>query len=363
MSRLIGLAAALLPPHIRDRYREQWLADLRDAKEAGIRGSEIVVGAFVFGATINRAAPEISGMPLEIFALRKARWGVAFLASSLILAFSFYTHAGTFFANFWNSTGLLLVVLNGLSYAIAAGMIVAFLLGIANLVSAIVRTRNRLAQVAILLLLAGVGTITVGGLGSMNFALLGLGIVLVMASGGVAIAVLTSIRLAPSSPRAARSELRAGVVGTAALLALVAVGTVDLLVWNPLAMVPGLVLDEIYAGIGAGLTGDLVFIVVWTVFWGVLAFAPIVLTRPRFARLGAHTIVVATLVLAGAAIFFKFWAGFGIGMDIADGFGVSGGDASILAGLLDLAGTLALVAAVLLTVPPRRAVAAHWAAV
>ena len=363
MSRLIGLAAALLPHYIRERYREQWLADLRDAKEAGIHPSEIVIGALVFGATINRAAPEISGVPLETFALRKARWGVAFLASALILAFSFYTHAGTFFANFWNSTGPLLIVLNGLSYAIAAGMIAAFLLGLVNLVSAIVRTRNRLAQLAILLLLAGVGAMTVGGLGSMDFGLLAVGIVLVMASGGVAIAVLTSIRLAPSSPRPARSELPAGVLGTVALLALVTVGAVDLLVWNPLAMVPGLSLAEVYAGIGAGLTGDLVFIMVWTVFWGALAFTPMVLTRPRFARFGAHTIVVATLVLAGAAIFFKFWAGFGIGMDIADGFAVSGGDASIVAGLLDLIGTLALVAAVLLTVPPRRLVAAQWAAV
>ena len=354
MSRLIRVAAALLPPYIRDRYREQWLADLRDAPAVGIHSSEIIVGAFVFGATINRAAPEISGMPLETFALRKARWGVAYLASAMILAFSFYTHAGTFFAGFWQATGVLLIVLNGLSLAIAVGMLVALVLGVAHLVSALVRTRNRLAQVAILLLLVGVGVTTVGWLGSMNLGLVALGVVLILASGGVAIAVLTSVRFVPSTPRPERSRLRSGLVGTAALLALVVLGTVDMLVWNPLAMVPGAALDEIYAGIGAGLTGDLVFIIVWAVFWGALGFTPIVLTRPRFVRLGAHAIVVVTLVLAGAAIFFKFWAGFGIGMDIADGFAVSGGNASIVAGLLDLVATLALVSVVLLTVPPRR---------
>jgi len=361
MSRIIGVAAALLPPYIRDRYREQWLADLRDASEAGIRSSEIIVGAFVFGATINRAAPEISGVPLETFALRKARWGVAYLASALIFAFSFYAHAGTFFANYWDSSSVVLMLLNGLSHAIAVGMLGAFVVGIAQLVSALVRTRNRLAQVAILLLLAGVGVTTVGWLGSRDFGLMAIGVVLVLASGGVAIAVLSSIRFIPAVPRPTHHRRRSGFVGTVALLGIVALGTVDMLVWNPLAMVPGTTLDVIYEGIGPALTGDLVFIIVWTVFWGVLAFAPIVLTRPRFARFGARAIVVATLVLGGSAIFFKFWAGFGIGMDIADGFAVSGGNASIAAGLLDLVGTLALVAAVLLTVPPRRLLSAEWA--
>jgi hypothetical protein len=360
MSRLIGLAAALLPPYIRERYREQWLADLRDVKEAGIRGSEIVVGAFVFGATINRAAPEISGVPLETFALRKARWGVGFLASAVILAFSFYTHAGTFFANHWDSSGVLLVLLNGLSLSIAIGMLVAFVAGIAHLVSALVRSRNRLAQLSLLLLLAGAASIA-GFLGASDFSFVLLGAVLFFASGIVAIIVLTNIRPTAKPARPPGNRRRSGILGTIALLMLVALGTVDLLVWNPLAMVPGRSLDEIYAGIGAGLTGDLVFIIVWTVFWGVLAFAPIVLTRLRFARFGARAIMVATLVLGGSAIFFKFWAGFGIGMDIADGFAVSGGNASIAAGLLDLVGTLALVAAVLLTVPPRRLLSAEWA--
>lgn len=366
MSRLIRAAAAVLPPHIRDRYREQWLADLRDAPAAGIRSSEIIVGAFVFGATINRAAPEISGVPLETFALRKARWGVAFLASSLIFAFSFYTHGGSFFANFGDTSNSVFVLLNSLSYGIALGMLGAFLLGIGNLVSALVRTRNRLAQLSIVLLLAGVGT-TAGFLGAADYTLVLIGIVLILASGGAALFVVTSMRFAPPPVRVERRRLLSGLIGTAILLVIVALGTADLLVWNPLAMVPGRSLADIYTGIGPGLTGDLVYIVGWAVVWGVLAWTPIVLTRPRASvaanLVGAHTITVATLLLAGATIFFKFWAGFGIGMDIADGFGVSGGDASITAGLLDLLGTLALVGAVLLTVPPRRRVAAQWAAV
>jgi hypothetical protein len=47
-ARLVSVAAATLPALTRARYREQWMADLRDADEAGVQRSGIVLGAFSF---------------------------------------------------------------------------------------------------------------------------------------------------------------------------------------------------------------------------------------------------------------------------------------------------------------------------
>lgn len=49
-------AALAVPPYQRARYREQWLADLRDAGEVGVPRRQIVVGAFAFaGGSLTRS--------------------------------------------------------------------------------------------------------------------------------------------------------------------------------------------------------------------------------------------------------------------------------------------------------------------
>ena len=45
MSMVIRAAARLLPASIRDRYREQWLADARDATEVGLSPASIAFAA------------------------------------------------------------------------------------------------------------------------------------------------------------------------------------------------------------------------------------------------------------------------------------------------------------------------------
>ena len=51
---LIRLAARTLPAAIRDRYREQWLADARDAAEAGLRPASITLAAVSFALAVPR---------------------------------------------------------------------------------------------------------------------------------------------------------------------------------------------------------------------------------------------------------------------------------------------------------------------
>ena len=60
---VVGIAASLLPRAIRDRYREQWLGELRDASEAGVRASDVAIGSLAFAATLERPLPSLSRTP------------------------------------------------------------------------------------------------------------------------------------------------------------------------------------------------------------------------------------------------------------------------------------------------------------
>lgn len=61
-SAVVDFAVRLLPRNLRERYREQWRSDLRDATEAGISQGEIARGALAFAATVARPLPW-SGAP------------------------------------------------------------------------------------------------------------------------------------------------------------------------------------------------------------------------------------------------------------------------------------------------------------
>jgi hypothetical protein len=73
----IRLIARTLPPTIRERHREEWLADAAEAREAGIRPGSIALGAAAFSATLDRSLPEIAGYPRPELARRHARWALA----------------------------------------------------------------------------------------------------------------------------------------------------------------------------------------------------------------------------------------------------------------------------------------------
>lgn len=84
MNRLVLLASALLPRSIRDRYREQWLADLRDAQEAGIPRSHIAWAALAFALAAPRSWPALS---LEPRRARRLAFALAFVGALLGLTY------------------------------------------------------------------------------------------------------------------------------------------------------------------------------------------------------------------------------------------------------------------------------------
>lgn len=80
MNGLIHLAVMLLPASGRERYREQWLADLRDAPEAGVRPASIAWGAVAFALTTPHPWPSLPrlGEPA-----RRVAFGLAFASAAV----------------------------------------------------------------------------------------------------------------------------------------------------------------------------------------------------------------------------------------------------------------------------------------
>ncbi|MGJ8721340.1 MAG: hypothetical protein ACSHW9_05785 [Salinibacterium amurskyense] len=82
---IVRVAASLLPPESRDRYREQWLADLRDAPELGIGTGEIAAGSMAFAMAHGRVLPNL-GSTRGWTVTARARLAVGLSLSVAVLA-------------------------------------------------------------------------------------------------------------------------------------------------------------------------------------------------------------------------------------------------------------------------------------
>lgn len=81
---VVRFAATLLPAPMRDRYREQWLGELRDAEEVGIPRAEIAMAALTFAASLDRPFPRRRYDCAELI-VRRTRLAIAFSLSSALL--------------------------------------------------------------------------------------------------------------------------------------------------------------------------------------------------------------------------------------------------------------------------------------
>jgi len=93
MSIVIRAAARTLPPAMRDRYREQWLADARDARENGLRPASIAVAALTFAATYERPLPS-RPVPSAEQSERRSRLALGLALSAALLSLSQYPRVG-----------------------------------------------------------------------------------------------------------------------------------------------------------------------------------------------------------------------------------------------------------------------------
>lgn len=178
--------------------------------------------------------------------------------------------------------------------------------------------------------------------------------------GGAIVVVRTRRTAHQAAPRSAWLA----VIGTAALaLATVAVGALDLLDWSPRAMAPGYTLDEIWAALPPSeLAAGMAFSIVWIVFWTVatlIYLAGGISMLGRAARPSTRSLASAGLLLVAGAVFFQFFAGFGIGMSISDTLPPFTGGGSDIRAWYAMVGQLSLVASLVLSIAPRPLAAAE----
>ncbi|MCS5725446.1 hypothetical protein N1028_06005 [Herbiconiux sp. CPCC 203407] len=356
---LRGLAR-LLPPLARERYLEEWRADVAGAAEVGLSRGGIVRGAAALSLTIDRDAPAHSGEPRGMRPRRLTRRGFAlFAAASVILVGAYLTGGGIVPEGAAATAGVVaaLEAAGRLAVVLALALVAVGALYLARAARAV---ETRTARATLVAAIVGLAAILVGALVpsapgwllAAGAAALVLGLV-----GGIAVlggsrAILLEPRTAPR-----RHRVVAAGIGVAAVVMLVVIGAIDLLVWNPLAKVPGLDLSTIYSRMeaedGFFFASNAVLVAVWAAVWVIaagIAFAVAAL-RPT-SWFTPRRIAIVMLGIVGGAVFFRFFAGFGFGMSIADTFATSGGDASIVSAVLPYVGQLALAAA---------AVAVGWA--
>lgn len=278
--------------------------------------------------------------------LRRARWAGAFLLAAGVAAIGTFLTTGPF------SPGPAGAVISAVPLVLAA-------IGIGWAVAAaLAPKRPRHRAVSALLAVGVCVALVVLVLGSVLFSgrLGGLFILAVPA----ALIFVAAQSADPGAPvPSIGSRLGIAAAFGALLFAVVMLGFAHVAVWNPLAKVPGLDLDDIYRALDdAGETPMWGFPIAWAVVWSLAAIglpALAVATR-RIAWMSNRRIVVASLLLVGGAALSLWMAGFNHGMSIADTFMTSGGDAAASGPLILALGTAAIIVAIFLAVPPRRAV-------
>lgn len=340
---LTRLVARTLPQRLRARYAEEWLADLERAPELGLSRWTVVAGALSFAVHLDRDDEAVTGISPAVEAMRRARWAAALLSAALILAF------GVFRSTLWGfgpllSGGALVVA----ELAIAVFALLGVLWGIAA--ARIGRSAHGTGRVLAVASNGAAAAITL--LAVAVLPLFGTMVTIAL----LAVALLQGVGEAGSSPTVGlRRQL--GGAGAGLVLAVLAIGVLHNLVWNPLAKLPGMSLDQIYAGMAAAEQPNGVFeISVWVALFVALAIGFAICCvrgRPNWAR-STRGIVAAGAMLIAATAASQGFPGFMAELGLADTFYVAGGHSAISGAVLDAVALLAVIVAVFAAFAPGR---------
>ncbi|WP_143738885.1 hypothetical protein [Microbacterium sp. Yaish 1] len=351
---VLRVVSRTMPAASRERHLEQWRADVAGAHEAGVGRGDVVRGAIAVALTADRDSPVLTGEPRGAASRRLSRRGVTLLAA-----------VGTTSAALWLTADLAspaVAIPSAVEIALAVGrsalgvvLLGGVLLAIVLFIGAAALSRSAVVRGAFAVTALGIPVLALAAMCPIPAGVSAAGVGLTV--GGAAIGLAGAWRSMPlvledrSSPLTRRRPVAiAGLVSVTALLAL---GVLDLLVWNPLAKVPGYELSAIYAemiaadGFDPALAAQSV--AVWGGVWLVAAVGVTVVALTRGgAWLTPRRLGILYLSIIGAALFLRLFAGFSIGMSIADTFGTSGGDVSALSQVFHLVGPLSFAAALLL---------------
>jgi hypothetical protein len=297
-------------------------------------------------------------MPPTSAASNRARWGLALVVGSFVLAVGILFNGS--YQRFSEAGPVAHAVLGWVGLGLTGVAVAMFAAGLVALAAAI---RLAVGTVGRAILIAATGGLILLALCAVLvffLPFLGFGVLVIGATIGAAVVVAAGPPFVLTRGVGQATRRRAALAWGVALanLALIALGTAHLLLWNPLTKVPGLTIDEIYSemeqrGEGTGVN----LIVTWAAFWVLASIAVAVLgSLHRTAPvLTARRVVILGLFLIGMTVFFKWWAGFAIGMSLADTFHTSGGDSAVSGPVLSIIGQLSIVAALFVgLISPRR---------
>ncbi|TFC94093.1 MULTISPECIES: hypothetical protein [Cryobacterium] len=342
---LVAAVAWTLPGLARQRYREEWLGDVGGARDLELSHWSIVGGALVTAITIDRTNPSVTGITRTNLVVNRMRWAAALLGSAAVLRF------GLFIWGRYEMIGLA-----PLGRGIQVVSIFLATLGLFACVGTLVIAFHSGSRRTGLVLAAGVAAVC--ALMAVVMVMPFLGILAVPASlGAIIVAVSRTRKPASSRPLSRWSRVLVALPFTALALLIVAAGVLHISVWNPLAKVPGLNLDEIYSAMSAaGESPMSTFLMAWAIFWGAVALTlPILCGSRGIAWFFTYRrIIVVGLLTVGATASFHWFAGFNMGMSLADTFMTGGGDAAISGPAIGVVGQTALVVALLIGLPPHR---------
>lgn len=284
------------------------------------------------------------------------------LAAAVVLAIGTYFFVGGG-GNFSEASPLTSALAEATTWVTVRVVILApFLSAVIFLYAAWV-VRTPLARFAYLAAAAGPLVLTLALLSGGSTTAATVGVIISLVAGVVGLLVLAASPPPAYENRVAPRALRRRVALAVSvpLAALVLLGPIDLLVWNPQAKVPGLPVQSIYAELSRVDGFSLTFTLTLSVIWAVAGAAASGALAVAAARRGndwftARRIVMSALGVFAVGVLSMQFVGFTLGMSLADTYMLSGSGASLLSVTLPVAGVLALAGAVVLAgwAPRRR---------
>ena len=353
---VLRVIALMLPGPVRARYLEEWRADSLAAADAGLRRRDIARGAAALTVTIDRDLPAHTQEPRGAVPRRLTRRGLGlFAAAAVVLTGAWLTNGGIV-PEGRDISPQALVTLSAVAWISLRLAIVAVLVGVLYFGCAAVMARSTLARIATAAAVTGPVTIALAVTFNPHWSVMLSGILLSAFGFLVGLVVVTGPSPISLERRVASRSQRIPValLGVVAVGVVIVIGAVDLLVWNPQAKVPALSFDAIYARMIAvdqfSPSSAVVGVTLWAAFWGGLAVTVFILAARRSQMwMTPRRVSMLVLSIIGGAVFFRFFAGFNIGMSIADTFGTNGVSSSIASAVLPYVGQLALATAAVLS--------------
>jgi hypothetical protein len=216
----VHVAAAFLPRELRNRYREQWMGELRDASDVGVSTAEIARGSLAFAATYTRPISSWAHVSDGAVALC-VRFALALSFSSALVSISQYSSLATPSESVDPSAAG--VVLEASTQLLAAFMLLAPLLSLV-VVFAARGTDSRVRLSVGLLVLASVAPLMQPGIDSLlppegifytspGTVVFPVAIALVAVAGTILARKYRSLALPPVPERLSRRLLTSAVAG------------------------------------------------------------------------------------------------------------------------------------------------------